>query len=165
MPRRVRHCTRRSCILFSLILRKVHNILLMVPHGKRLGRGGFTPERLGHILPPRPTVALRFEDLWMTLEEIKRLVTCGHFRYSEKIRESIEDGLFEEEDLVHSVLSATEIQKKERDERREAVHRMKYVILGRDVHGRLLYTVGKVVQRPDGQLYSFITARQADEGS
>lgn len=101
----------------------------------------------------------------MTLEQIKRLVARGRFRYSDKIRESIEEGLFEEEDLVHCVLSATEIHKKQRDERREAIHRMKYVILGRDVHGRLLYTVGKVVQRADGQLYSFITARQADEGS
>lgn len=51
----------------------------------------------------------------------------------------------------------------ERDEFGQAVHRMKYVILGRDTHGRPFYTVGKVLRGPSGQFYFYITAHQADE--
>ena len=40
---------------------------------------------------------------------------------------------------------------------------MKYVIVGRDTHGRPFYTVGKVVQGSEGQFYFYITAHQADE--
>jgi len=99
----------------------------------------------------------------MTLADIKQLVAQGRYRYSRKVQDFIEDGFFDVEDLVHCILSATKIHKRERDELGQAVHGMKYVILGRDTHGRLFYTVGKVVQGPEGQLYFYITAHQADE--
>lgn len=99
----------------------------------------------------------------MTLEEIKQLVAQRRYRYSWKVRELIAEGFFDKEDLVHCILSATKIHKRERDELRQAVHWMKYVILGKDTHGRPFYTVGKVLRRPGGWFYRFITAHQADE--
>jgi hypothetical protein len=70
----------------------------------------------------------------------------------------------EEPDLVHCILSATRIQKQERDELRQAVHGMKYVILGKDTHGQLFYTAGKVLQKNSRKrFYFYITAHQADE--
>lgn len=99
----------------------------------------------------------------MTLEEIKQLVAQGRYHYSRKVRDFIEDGFYDEEDLVHCVFSANEIHKKERDELGQAVHGMKYTILGRDTHERPFYTVGKVVSGPEGRLYFYITAHQMDE--
>ena len=96
----------------------------------------------------------------MTLGEIQQLVARRRYRYSRKVRDFIEDGYFDEEDLVHCILSATNIHKRERDELGQAIHRMKYVILGRDTHGRPFYTVGKVLRGPTGQFY--LTAHQAD---
>lgn len=98
----------------------------------------------------------------MTLDEIKRLVAEGSYHYGKKVREAIEEGFFDEEDLVHCILSATGIHKKEKDELKQAIHGMKYVILGRDTHGRPFYTVGKVVQGAEGKLYYYISAHQAD---
>lgn len=99
----------------------------------------------------------------MTLEEIKQLVVEGRYRYSRKVQDFIEEGFYDREDLVHCILSATKIHKRERDELGQAVHGMKYVILGKDTHGRPFYTVGKVVRRTDGRLYVCITAHQVDE--
>jgi hypothetical protein len=99
----------------------------------------------------------------MTLDEIKQLVACARYRYSRKVRDFIDDGYFDEEDLVHCILSATEIYKRERDELRQAVHGMKFVILGRDTHGRPFYTVGKVIRGPAGRFYFYISAHQSDE--
>lgn len=98
----------------------------------------------------------------MTLEEIKQLVANNQYRYSRKVREFIEDGFFEEEDIVHCILSAKEINKKERDEQGQAVHGMKFVILGKDTHGQGFYTVGKVVKGQMGKFYFCITAHQAN---
>jgi hypothetical protein len=98
----------------------------------------------------------------MTLREIQQLVARRRYRYSRKVRDFIEDGYFDEEDLVHCILSATNIHKRERDELRQDVHGMKYVILGRDTHGRPFYTVGKVIQGPTSRLYFYLTAHQAD---
>lgn len=101
----------------------------------------------------------------MTLEEIKQLVAARHYQYSAKVRELIEDGFFDEEDLVHCILSATRIYKQERDELEQAVHGMKYVIIGRDTYGRPFYTAGKALQNPRGYFYFYITAHQADSDS
>lgn len=98
----------------------------------------------------------------MTLKEIKKIVAEGSYDYSKKIRESIEEGFFDEKDLEHCIVSAANIHKKEKDEFKQAVHGMKYVILGKDTHGQLFYTVGKVMHGPQGRFYYFITARQAD---
>ena len=99
----------------------------------------------------------------MTLEEIKQLVAEGRYRFSQKVQDFIEDGFFDEEDLRHCILSANRIHKKERDEKRQDVHGMKYVIIGRDTHGRLFYTAGKVRSTEKGRFYFYITAHQADK--
>lgn len=99
----------------------------------------------------------------MTLEEIKQLVAESRYQYSQKVRGFIEDGFFDEEDLVHCILSAVKIHKKERDELEQAVHGMKYVIIGKDTFGQPFYTAGKVLQNPKGYFYFYITAHQADE--
>jgi hypothetical protein len=39
---------------------------------------------------------------------------------------------------------------------------MKYVILGRDTHGRPFYTVGKALRGPAGRIYFYLTGHQAD---
>lgn len=98
----------------------------------------------------------------MTLEDIKLLVAQRLYRYSEKVREAIEEGSFDEEDLVHCILSANKIHKKKKDELGQAVHGIKYTILGRDTHGRPFYTVGKVIRGVRGKLYFYISGHQAE---
>ena len=99
----------------------------------------------------------------MTLEEIKQLIAEGRYRFSRKVQNFIEDGFFDEEDLRHCILSADRIRKRERDEKRQDVHGMKYVIIGKDTHGRLFYTAGKVRSTENSRFYFYITAHQADE--
>ena len=99
----------------------------------------------------------------MTLEEIRQLIAEGRYRFSQKVQGFIEDGFFDEEDLRHCILSANRIHKKERDEKRQDVHGMKYVIIGRDTHERLFYTAGKVRSTDSGRFYFYITAHQADK--
>ena len=94
----------------------------------------------------------------MTLAEIKQLVAEGRYRYSSKVRVLVEESFFDEEDLVHCILSASRIHKRERDELKQAYQGMKYVIMGRDTHGQPFYTVGKVLSAPQGRLYFYITA-------
>jgi len=98
----------------------------------------------------------------MSLAAIKRLVATGRYRYSHKVRVLIEDGWFDEADLVHCVLSASRIYRKERDELRQSRDNLKYVIVGRDTHGRPFYTAGKILSGTQGQIYFYITAHQAD---
>jgi hypothetical protein len=98
----------------------------------------------------------------MSLTTIQRLVAAGRYRYSSKVRALIEEGWFDEADLVCCVLSASRIHKKERDELRQSRGNLKYVIVGRDTHGRPFYTAGKILSGARGQLYFYITAHQAD---
>ena len=42
----------------------------------------------------------------MTLGEIKQLIAQKRYRYSRKVRDFIEDGFYDTEDLVQSILSA-----------------------------------------------------------
>lgn len=99
----------------------------------------------------------------MTLKEIKQLIVRKKYDYSQKVRDSIEDGFFEEEDMEQCILSATRIYKKEKDELGQAVDGMKYVILGKDTHGQLFYSVGKVLSGINGRIYFYISAHEADE--
>ena len=98
----------------------------------------------------------------MTLQQIQRLIERGEYEMSEKVRTFIEEGLFDEDDLVECVLTAERMYKTERDERRESVDRKKYVLLGRDTRGRPFYTAGKVRRDHAGQFYFYITAHPAD---
>lgn len=98
----------------------------------------------------------------MTLEDIQRLVWRDQYHYSEKVRCLIEEGWFDEEDMMKCILSATRIHRRQRDELRQAVDGLKYVILGQDTHGQPFYTAGKVMEGCSGQFYFYITAHQAD---
>ena len=99
----------------------------------------------------------------MSLTAIQHLVATGRYRYSQKVRLLIEDGWFDEEDLVSCVLSATRIYKRARDEFQQSRDKLKHVILGRDTYGRPFYTAGKILTGSQGQVYFFITAHQADD--
>lgn len=98
----------------------------------------------------------------MTLKEIRLLVLAGKYGYSNKIRKFIEDGWYSEEDLERCISTATKIHKVERDELKTSIDGKKYVILGKDTHGCLFYTCGKVKKDEEGKLYFFITAHEAD---
>lgn len=98
----------------------------------------------------------------MTLRQIQRLIERGEYEMSEKVRTFIEEGLFDEDDLIECVLTAECIYKTERDERQESVDRQKYVLLGRDTRGRPFYTAGKVRTDNVGRFYFYITAHPAD---
>jgi hypothetical protein len=89
-------------------------------------------------------------------------VATGRYRYSQKVRALIEEGWFDEEDLVSCVLSAIRIHKRARDEFHHSRDKLKYVIIGRDTYGRPFYTAGKILTGSQGQIYFFITAHQAD---
>ena len=54
----------------------------------------------------------------MDLRGIKELIAQRRYHYSNKVRQAIEEGDFSLADIEHCILSATEIKKKERDERR-----------------------------------------------
>lgn len=84
------------------------------------------------------------------------------YNYSNHIRDRIEAGEYGEDDLEHCIKTATKIHKVERDELKTAVDGEKYVILGRDTHGCLFYTCGKLKKDENGKLYFFVTAHEAD---
>ncbi len=98
----------------------------------------------------------------MSLGAIQHAVAAGRYRYSQKVRELIEEGWFDEADLEACIRSATRIHKRARDEFRQSPDKLKYVILGRDTYGRPFYTAGKILTGAQGQVYFFITAHQAD---
>lgn len=98
----------------------------------------------------------------MDLEDIKALIIQNNYDYSNKVRGFIEDGWYGEDDLEFCICHAEKIYKKEKDELKTAVDGKKYVIIGKDTHGRLFYTLGKVIKNDDGKLYFFITAHEAD---
>jgi hypothetical protein len=94
---------------------------------------------------------------------VKLLVLEGRYHYSRKIRDFIEDGLFEEVDLESCIRGATSIYKVEADDFGEAVDGCKYTILGRDRFRKPFYTCGKILLSEDAQrLYFFITAHEAN---
>ncbi len=96
----------------------------------------------------------------MTLAQIQKLIAQNRYDYTGKIRALIEEGYFEELDLKTCILTATRISKRERDELGQAVGGMKYVIIGKDTHGRDFYTAGKVLRDYAGHYYFFITAHE-----
>ena len=98
----------------------------------------------------------------MSFDRIRALVDQGKYDYSDKVRDSIEEGFFEEEDLECCILTAVRVQKRETDELGQALDGHKYTIIGRDTHGRPFYTCGKILEGVSGQLYYYITAHQAD---
>ena len=98
----------------------------------------------------------------MTLADIQSLIRRREYRSSAKVNESISDGFFTTEDLECCIETATEIFKKERDEKRRSVDGFKYTIIGFDRRGFRFYTAGKVMRDFTGRFYFFITAHEAD---
>ena len=92
---------------------------------------------------------------------IKELVMNGDYHYSNKVREYIEEGWYQEDDLERSICSATRIHKVEDDELKAAVDGNKYTILGRDSQGEPFYTCGKIILSKDNRKYFFITAHES----
>jgi len=95
------------------------------------------------------------------LAVIKELVTKDNYHYSRKVRDFIEDGWFQEEDLEQCICTATGIYKVEDDEFKTAIDGKKYTVLGRDTQGQPFYTCGKMILAEKGRLYFFITAHKA----
>ena len=66
---------------------------------------------------------------------IKELVMNGDYHYSNKVREYVEEGWYQEEDLEQCICTATRIHRVEDDELKTAFDGKKYTILGRDSQG------------------------------
>src|SRR5258708_38738262 len=71
---------------------------------------------------------------------------------------AVESGELHVEDIRFALMTATAIDKRERDEEGEAVDGCKYTIIGRACGGLPIYTCGKIVERLDGRTYFLITA-------
>ena len=96
------------------------------------------------------------------LEVIKSLIATGAYHYSKKVRQLIDDGWYETDDLERCILSATSIHKVEEDDIGAAMDGCKYTILGRDTQRQPFYTCGKIILSQSHQrLYFFITAHEA----
>ena len=96
------------------------------------------------------------------LDQIKSLILHDQVDYSQKVQEQLEEDLFAEQDLAHSILTATRIYKRERDEKAQAADGYKYTILGKDTHGHPFYSAGKILKDHLGNYYFFITAHASD---
>ena len=92
---------------------------------------------------------------------IKELVMNGDYHYSTKIREYVEEGWYQEDDLEHCICTATHIHKVEDDELKTSVDGKKYTILGRDNQGEPFYTCGKIILSRNNRKYFFITAHES----
>jgi len=92
---------------------------------------------------------------------IKELVMNGDYHYSSKIREYVEEGWYQEDDLEQCICTATSIHKVEDDELKASVDGKKYTVLGRDSQGKPFYTCGKIILSKDHRKYFFITAHES----
>jgi len=70
---------------------------------------------------------------------------------SEHALDSVQSGELTLEDIQQALLTATEIHKRESDDRGEAVDGYKYTIIGRGCSGLPTYTCGKIVEWLDGK--------------
>ena len=91
------------------------------------------------------------------LERIQLLVLRGQWAVSSHVRDKIEDGEFELDDVEASLRSGR-ISESRKDERGVALDGRKYTIVGRARCGLPLQTVGKIIAGADGQEYFVITA-------
>lgn len=73
--------------------------------------------------------------------------------FSAKARHQLDTGIFDTDDLIHSLLYG-EVVKKERDERKRA--RYKYTIVGPSRSGITIYSCGKIINLL-GNVYYIIT--------
>jgi hypothetical protein len=91
-------------------------------------------------------------------ERIRQLVLAGRLSFSAKAIDQLFCGLFDYEDLIHSILFG-QVIKKERDE--SGIARYKYTIIGPSRSGEPVYSCGKVRKR-EGREYFIITFHSAD---
>jgi len=102
------------------------------------------------------------QDTYDDLAVIKELVMNDQSHYSRKVRDQIEAGWFQEEDLEQCICTATKIHKVEDDEQKTSINGKKYTILGRDTQRKPFYTCGKIIlSSQENRLYFFITAHEA----
>lgn len=87
---------------------------------------------------------------------IQNLVWRKQYIMRGKVYGSIANGVFSREDVVRSILNGR-IIKKQKDELKEAVDGMKYVICGPSPNGLAFETAGKIVEFKDGTKYVVIT--------
>lgn len=85
------------------------------------------------------------------------LILRGQWGVSSHVRDKIEDGEFELEDVETSLRSGR-ITASQKDERGVAVDGRKYTVSGRARCGLPLQTVGKIITGLDGEEYFVITA-------
>ena len=88
---------------------------------------------------------------------IRQLIRSGDYDYTEKVRELMEEGWFDEEDIERCIETG-EVCKKQKDEMKNSVGCKKYTILGRDCAGASFYCAGKIVRGEEGKLFLVITA-------
>ena len=75
-------------------------------------------------------------------DQIISLVKDHQVLFSAKARRQLDTGIFDTDDLMHSVLYG-EVVKKERDE--EKVSQYKYIIIGPSRSGMTIYSCGKII--------------------
>lgn len=98
----------------------------------------------------------------MTLDDIQALIRREEYEISSKVADLVEVGCLDLADIENCILTATRIYKRERDELKQSVDGLKYVIIGPDTSGRLFYTTGKVLTDYVGRFFFVITAHQAE---
>lgn len=90
---------------------------------------------------------------------IRELVRSGDYDFTEKVRQLIEEGWFDEADIERCIETG-DVRKKETDELETAIDGFKYTIYGFDCAGCRFYCVGKVLKGEDGRLFLVITAHE-----
>lgn len=75
-------------------------------------------------------------------DQIISLVKDHQVLFSAKARHQLDTGIFDTDDLIHSVLYG-EVIKKERDEKK--ISGYKYTIIGPSRSGTLIYSCGKII--------------------
>ena len=93
------------------------------------------------------------------LQLIQNLIRRGHYDWSKKIDQMMNEGWFDETDLEECILTGV-VYKTENDPFKNSVGDKIYVIIGQDTHGKPFYTVGKILRSDEGTLYFFITAHE-----
>lgn len=88
---------------------------------------------------------------------IQKLVRCCNYELSERVFNKIAEGDFSREDIENSIFCGN-IRKREKDEKKVAKDGYKYTICGPGVNGLAFETVGKLIDRIDGETYFIITA-------
>jgi len=91
-------------------------------------------------------------------DNIKKLIENDQVFFSWKAETLLENGYYEYEDFVNSILFG-DVKKKEKDEKKQSKY--KYTIIGPALDGQMIYSCGKIIERDDKHFY-VITFHEAD---